>query len=181
MTKKKTPTPLKKVETKKATAKPKWKQTGEIQIPGIGKATTYDVTLPPEMSQSLFEAIQAENNVLRTLLSKKQSEEAVSVVKEFHNTGKIYGDQSCQTAAPTPILEIMLSQFDKNLSRFYNSMNTLDSFADRLKPSDQAQMPIGPAPLPPSNIIGRMERLLSDFNHLNNRLEATNNYLSEIV
>lgn len=170
MTKKKTPTPLKKVETKKAPAKPKWKQTGEIQIPGIGKATTYDVTLPPEMSQSLFEAIQAENHVLRQQLTKqKQSEDMPQVT-----TG-------VQNGPAVPLLDILLSGMDQNLSRFYNAMNTLDSFADRLKPSDQAQMPIGPAPLPPSNIIGRMERLLSDFNHLNNRLEATNNYLSEIV
>lgn len=80
-----------------------------------------------------------------------------------------------------PTLDAMLSEFDKNLSRFYNGMNTLDSFADRLKPSDQAQMPIGPAPIPPSHILGRMERLLSDINHLNNRLDATNNYLSEIA
>lgn len=172
MRKIKTPTTnplLKRQGTKKAAIKKKgkipyakWLQTAEA--PG----SNLDFRIEPPSGETRISELEAENYALKALLSNNKPEQMPQL------KGPVAATQSS-------MLDVLLGDMDKNISRFYNALNTLDSFADRLKSSDQSQMPIGPMQPPPPSVISRMERLLSDFNHLNCRLEATNNYLSEIV
>jgi histone deacetylase complex regulatory component SIN3 len=169
MTKKKTPTPFDKLPKKKSAAKTlqqvgeeakgKWTQTGEI--PGIGNV--YDFGLPETTSNALLEALLKENKEMKERLNPQPIK------------------ASAMKPEPLPNLNSLLSQIDSNLSRLFNSINTLDSMSALLRPSNHTEMPIGNMPPAPSDIFSRMERILSDFNHLNNRLEATNAYLGEII
>lgn len=165
MTKKKSPTPAK-VATRKKESKPTWKQTGEASIPGIGTIKNFSVKFDEDTkpsAQDILDAVTAENYALKTLLSKHQSEPMQQTV--------------------SPQRATMLSQFaeqlDGQLSRLYNSLNTLDTLANRLliQKEDAIQ---GNAP-EAHDLSTKYGNLLTYFSNQNDRLDFLNTKLSDLI
>lgn len=167
MTKKKTPSPVSKAAAKKKIVGPKphvqWKHfvhTGEYEIP-VGAVP---IGQPPAGETRICE-LEAENYALKTLLSKHQSESMP------------------QAKEALPQRATMLSQFaeqlDGQLSRLYNSLNTLDALANRLliQKEDGIQ---GNAP-EAHDLSTRYSNLLSYFSNQNDRLDFLNTKLSDLI
>lgn len=164
MTKKKSPiSSTKKSTPKKATPTAKWIKTAEANIPGLGIVKEFDVTLPEETGNRLLEALLQENKMLKERLNPQPKEMS----------------QPMQTADPT--LDNLLGEMNKQLSRYYNGLNTLDQFSDRLKTSPLTATQGGQETVAPSDIFGKLDSMLQTFNYLNNRLEGTNGYMGEII
>lgn len=116
------------------------------------------------ISLAELEKVEAENYALKTLLSKHQSE---PMPKEN----------------PLPPRSTMLSQFaeafDGQLSRLYNSLNTLDSLTNRLVLQKEDGVK-GNAP-EAHDLSTRLSNLLGYFSQQNDRLEILNAKLSDFI
>lgn len=180
MTKKKTPTPVKKAAPKKksgktityvrdADAKMEWKQTNEAYIPGLGTIKKFYVTMEgpidPPAGETRISELEAENYALKTLLSKHQSEPMQ------------------QIKGIPPQRATMLSQFaeelDGQLSRLYNSLNTLDTLAGRLLISKEDVIKANSPEA--QDLSTRYGNLLAYFCHQNDRLDFLNTKLSDLI
>lgn len=168
MTKKKTPTPVKKALPKKKADKSseyKWTQTGETKIPGIDAiARTYDVEVPAEEANAMFKSLVKENHRLTELLSKHQSEPMQQLSKPLERT---------------TMLSQFAEAFDGQLSRLYNSLNTLDSLANRLVL--QKQDGVQEKSPEPHDLSTRLSNLLAYFSQQNDRLDLLNAKLSDLI
>lgn len=162
MTKKKSP-------VKKADPKMQWKQNGDAHIPNIGAVKHFNVSLEypiePPAGETRISELEAENYALKTLLSKHQSEPVL------------------KTKESLPQRAAMLSQFadrlDGQLSRLYDSLNTLDTMANRLliQKEDAIQ---GNAP-EFHDLSTRYSNLLNYFSIQNDRLDFLNTKLSDLI
>lgn len=175
MTKKKTPPPVKNpAPKKKGTPKATWKQTGQAHIPGLGTVKQFNVmmdlehmagTVAPPAGETRISELEAENYALKVLLSKHQSEPMP------------------QTKNPLPQRATMLSQFaeqlDGQLSRFYNSLNTLDGIANRLliQKEDGVKGNVPEA----HDLSSRYSNIVSYFSAQNDRLDFLNTKLSDLI
>lgn len=88
-----------------------------------------------------------------------------------------------QEEANHPIRSSMLSQFaeqlDGQLNRMYNSLNTLAVTSDRLlSTKDNGVSEQAPEP---HDFSGRFSNLITYFSCQNERLEALNNKLSDLI
>ncbi len=182
MTKKKTPTPVKKAATKKKAvggkAEAKWvcdlqflntEQPPYMQdyIKKYGGTMADDLSLgviAPPTGENRISELEAENYALKTLLSKHQSE-------------------PMENKQSLPERATMLSQFaeafDGQLSRLYNSLNTLDAISNRLVANKEDGIK-GNAP-EAQDLSSRLSNLIGYFSHQNDRLDMLNAKLSDLI
>ena len=146
----------------------KWKQTGEFKIPGTQDiARTYDVSLPERQSESLLAAFAKQNEELRVKLA-------------------IYEAPKDQKAANKPEpMSTMLTQFceqmDGQLSRLYNSINTLEATTDRLQfAKKDGSIAEGTMPQD-ADLNTRLGRLLDHLSYQNSRFEDLNAKLNNLI
>ena len=108
--------------------------------------------------------LEAENYALKTLLSKHQSE-------------------PMENKQSLPERATMLSQFaeafDGQLSRLYNSLNTLDAISNRLVANKEDGIK-GNAP-EAQDLSSRLSNLIGYFSHQNDRLDMLNAKLSDLI
>lgn len=141
MTKKKTPTPVKKDSYKSG-----------------------NTTVEFAASVDILRQLAAENESLKTLLSKHQSEP----MSQLSNPNE-----------RTPMLSQFADQMDGQLSRLYNSLNTLDSLSNRLvfkKQDDNKEKTIES-----TDLCGRLGNLLDYLSYQNDRLDILNAKLSDLI
>lgn len=78
-------------------------------------------------------------------------------------------------------LDIITTQFEEQVSRYYNAVNKLDQLAEKLKSTGENQKQNTPVSAPPDDYVGKLNYSMDSFNWLNNRLEATVLYLSKVI
>lgn len=169
---KKSPTPVKKAAPKKKIVSRKpvtsWKMTGEYThplFPGCSVKISEMPDCQPTDGKTRVSELEAENYTLRTLLSKHQSE-PMQQIKEI-----------------PPQRATMLNQFaeqlDGQLSRLYNSLNTLNTLANRLliQKEDSAQ---GSSP-EAHDLSTRYSNILTHFSNQNDRLDFLTTKLSDLI